>query len=91
MCDADANDEHDPDDDDVNDVFAGKGGSFSVDGQVPPLLVPGWPRGEAQRCLGNASQPIFATSFSNVFVRRLLGALNRFWCSPGLPKIVQIW
>ena len=61
------------------------------DAQVPPLLVPGWPRGEAQRGLGNAPRPIFASSFSIVLVERLLEALAGFLYPSGHPKIVQIW
>ena len=55
---------------------------------VPPLLIPGWPRGEAQRRLGNAPRRIFASLFSIAFVGRLLEALDRFLCFSGLPKTV---
>ena len=60
------------------------------DAQVPPLLVPGWPRGEAQRSLGKQSFLIFATSFSIVLVGRLFEALARFLCPSGLLQIAQI-
>ena len=56
--------------------------------QVPPLLVPGWSQGEAQRDEGNARRPMFAPFFPITFLRRLLDASNRFLCPLGSSKIV---
>ena len=74
----------------MQDGQDGQHGQGGQDGQVPPLLVPGWPRGVTQRCLGKEFFPIFATSFSIVLVGRLFEALARFLCPSGLPQIAQI-
>ena len=72
--------------DDARDAQDGQDAKDAQEAQDPPLLVPGWPRGEAQRGLGNARWPISASSFSIVLVGRLLEALARFLCSSGPPK-----